>query len=90
MKDLYAVRSWCLVRDGMGTTCMKLLSYSNSTQRYLLPLLDGMVNWSVWSVKVLLEMGIHAGNTCFLRGSFTVSGVVGSFVARTWRIRVVV
>ena len=33
-----------------------------------MPLLDGMVNWPVWSVYILPVMGMHPGNTCLHRG----------------------
>ena len=49
-----------------------------------------MINWPVWSVKIFPDMGMHAGNICFLRVSFAVVGVVSSLVARTWRLKVMV
>ena len=88
-EDLYAVKSWFLVRCGMGTACIKFMLYLNSTKRYLLSLLDGIVNWPVLLVKILLERGIYDGNMCLLCGSCSVAGVVRSFVARTWWPRVV-
>ena len=82
MEDLYAVRSWCFLRDGMGTVWIKLLLYSNRTKRYLFPLLDRTVKCPVWLVNILPEMGRQAGNTCLDPGSDIGDGVESSFVAR--------
>lgn len=66
------------MRDGIGTACMKLLSYSYSTKRYLLPLLDGIENCPVWSVYILPLTGMQSANTCLLRGSWMVGNAAGT------------
>ena len=42
-----------------------------------MPLLDGIVNWPVWSVYILPVMGMQPGKTCLHRGrDFGTAGVI--------------